>query len=86
MAPVFQLGNVLSSALTPLAILSVALMFRIPDIRSILAALSVVVALKLIFKPMLAGFVSTALGFPEIWEKIIVLLSAMPLAVLGAVF
>ncbi|MFP4127958.1 MAG: AEC family transporter [Desulfonatronovibrio sp.] len=86
MAPVFQLGNVLSSALTPLAILSVALMFRIPDIRSIFAALGIVVVLKLIFKPMFAGFVSTTLGFPETWEQIIVLLSAMPPAVLGAVF
>lgn len=85
-APVFQLGHVLSSALTPLAILSVGLMFRVPDLRSILLTLTIVIVIKLIAKPLFAALISVQLGFSEIWEQILVLLSAMPPAVLGVVF
>jgi len=86
MAPVFQLCHVLTAALTPLAILSVGLMFKPLHLRKVLVALAVVVVLKLIFKPLLAGFISTRLGFPELWKEVLVLLAAMPPAVLGAVF
>ncbi len=86
LAPVFQLCHVLTAALTPLAILSVGLMFKPIHLRKVLLALAVVVLLKLILKPLLAGFISTQLGFPELWKEILVLLAAMPPAVLGAVF
>lgn len=84
--PLFKLCDVLSSALTPLAILSVGLMFRIPKVRQIALALTVVVLLKLIFKPVAAGYLSDLLGFQELWKEVLVLLAAMPPAVLGAVF
>lgn len=86
MAPLFQLCNVLAAALTPLAILSVGLMFKMPPLRKIIAALSIVILLKLIAKPLLASFLSTQFGFPELWKEVLVLLAAMPPAVLGAVF
>lgn len=86
MAPVFQLCKVLASALTPLAILSVGLMFKMPPLRKILSALTVVIILKLIAKPFLASLLSTQFGFPELWKEVLVLLAAMPPAVLGAVF
>lgn len=86
LAPLFQLCHVFASALTPLAILSVGLMFKLPHLRQILAALTIVVILKLIVKPLLAGFLSNLFGFPELWKEVLVLLAAMPPAVLGAVF
>ncbi|MFO7817794.1 MAG: AEC family transporter [Thermodesulfobacteriota bacterium] len=86
MAPIFQLGHVLASALTPIAILSVGLMFKIPDARSIFIPLIIVIAIKLIAKPLLAGFISVNFSLPGIWEQILILLSAMPPAVLGVVF
>ena len=86
LAPVFQVCHVLASALTPMAILSVGLMFRIPDVKKILLALGIVILIKLLFKPLLAGFLGNALGFPELWKDVLVLLAAMPPAVLGAVF
>ena len=86
LAPIFQLCHVLASALTPIAILSVGLMFKLPDLREILVALVVVILLKLLCKPLLAGFLGSLLGFPELWTEVLVLLAAMPPAVLGAVF
>lgn len=86
LSPFFQLCNILASALTPIAIISVALMFKIPNLRKIIMAFVVVVFLKLIFKPVTAGVLSDLFGFPELWKEVIVLLAAMPPAVLGAVF
>lgn len=86
LAPIFKLGDILSSALTPIAILSVGLMFKVPKIKVILIPLGIVIALKLFFKPFLAGSISTFLAFPELWKEVLVLLAAMPPAILGAVF
>ena len=86
MAPIFKVCNVLASALTPIAILSVGLMFKLPHLREMLVALTIVVLLKLIIKPLIAGSLSTLFGFPELWKEVLVLLAAMPPAVLGAVF
>lgn len=86
LAPIFQLCNVLASALTPLAILSVGLMFKLPRLRSMIASLAIVVLLKLIIKPLLAGFLAIQFDFPGLWQDVLVLLAAMPPAVLGAVF
>ena len=86
LAPIFKVCNVLSSALTPLAILSVGLMFKLPHLRKMLGALTIVILLKLIIKPLIAGSLATLFGFPELWKEVLVLLAAMPPAVLGAVF
>ena len=48
--------------------------------------LIIVILLKLIIKPLLASFLATQFGFPELWKEVLVLLAAMPPAVLGAVF
>lgn len=81
-----MLYNVLASALTPLAILSVGLMFKLPHLRKIIASLTIVILLKLIIKPLLASSLAAQFGFPELWKEVLVLLAAMPPAVLGAVF
>jgi predicted permease len=85
-APLFHLADVLSGALTPLAILSVGLMFRKPGVRAILLPLAIVVCIKLLLKPLVAGLAASSLGFPEMWHDILVILAAMPPALLGAVF
>jgi predicted permease len=85
-APLFHLGSVLAAALTPLAILAVGLMLKKVTVRTILLPLSVVVALKLLIKPLLAGFAATQFGFPDMWKQLLVLMAAMPSAVLGVVF
>lgn len=85
-APLFHLADVLSGALTPLAILTVGLMLKKPKIRGILVPLAVVVAIKLLLKPVIAGMAASGLGFQEEWREILVILAAMPPAVLGAVF
>ncbi len=84
--PLFDVCTVLSHALTPLALISVGLMFRIPDIRSSLVALAVVIALKLILKPVLLGIGADFFGFEKLWKDVLIILGAMPPAVLGAVF
>ena len=86
LAPIFKVCNVLASALTPIAILSVGLMFKLPNLRNILGAITIVILLKLIIKPLIAGSLSSLFGFPELWKEVLVLLAAMPPAVLGAVF
>jgi hypothetical protein len=85
-APFFQVCHVLAAALTPLAILSVGLMFKIPDVRKILVALGIVVFIKLLLKPVCAGMLSSLFHFPHLWKDVLVLMAGMPSAVLGAVF
>jgi len=58
-------------------------MFKLPHLRKIIVPLTVVVLLKLIIKPMLASSLATQFGF---WKEVLVILAAMPPAVLGAVF
>lgn len=84
--PLFDVCHLLSQALTPLAILSVGLMFKIPTLKQSLVALLVVIAIKLFLKPLLLAEVSHAMGFEKLWKDVLVLLGAMPPAVLGAVF
>jgi hypothetical protein len=86
LAPIFRVGHVLAAALTPVAILSVGLMFRLPALSSILVPLGIVVLIKLLLKPLAAGAAASLLGFPELWKDVLVLLAAMPPAVLGVVF
>jgi len=85
-SPFFQLFKTLSAALTPLAILSIGLMFKIPKLKSIIIPLIVVVLIKLILKPIAANFISIGFGFSQLWREILVILAAMPSAVLGVVF
>jgi len=86
LAPFFQLGHVLAQALTPLAILSIGLLFRFPHPSRIILPLAIVVLLKLVLQPALAGLFADQLGFPGLWKQVLTLLAAMPPAVLGAVF
>ncbi len=84
--PVFHMAEILASALTPLAILAVGLLLKRPVLKEALIALTIVVGIKLLLKPLLAGHLAGAMGFPALWEDVLVLLAAMPPAVLGAVF
>jgi predicted permease len=86
LGPFFKLFKDLSSALTPLAILSIGLMFEVPKIKSILIPFIIVVLIKLIFQPVAANVLSVSFGFSDLWREILVILSAMPPAVLGVVF
>lgn len=86
LAPLFNLGSVLSGALTPLAIISVGLMFRRPTVKTIALPLAVVVMVKLILKPVAASAVGNVMGLPDMWHDIVVVLAAMPPAVLGVVY
>jgi predicted permease len=86
LAPIFRVCHVLGAAMTPVAILSVGLMFRLPALGSILLPLGIVVLIKLLLKPMAAGAAASLLGFPELWRDVLVLLAAMPPAILGVVF
>ena len=85
-SPLFHLTDVLSGALTPIAILTVGLMLKKPSVRAIIIPLVIVVAIKLILKPVAAGALASSFGFQELWREILVILAAMPPAVLGVVF
>jgi malate permease and related proteins len=86
MEPIMHLGSILAGALTPLAIITVGLMLKIPKIRHVIWPLVVVLMLKLLAKPLLLGFSAMAVGFPRDWRDILVILSAMPSAALGVVY
>ena len=86
LAPLFHLADVLAGALTPLAILSVGLMFRKPSVRTIALPLAIAVAIKLVLKPLAASVIGNAMGFPDMWHDVVVILAGMPPAVLGAVY
>ncbi|MBI9079263.1 MAG: AEC family transporter [Pseudodesulfovibrio sp.] len=84
--PFFDVCYMLSQALTPLAILAVGLMFKIPNLRQCFAMLAIVVAIKLLLKPILLSSMADFMGFEKLWKDILILLGAMPPAVLGVVF
>jgi hypothetical protein len=86
LSPLFRVCHILAAALTPVAILSVGLMFRWPSLRSIILPLAIVAAIKLLLKPLIAGLTASLLGFPDLWRDVLVLLAAMPPAVLGPVY
>jgi len=86
LSPIFRVCHVLATALTPVAILAVGLMFKWPSLRGIILPLAIVVAIKLLLKPLLAGLAGSLLGFPGLWRDVLVLLAAMPPAVLGPVY
>ncbi len=54
--------------------------------KTIALPLAVVVIVKLILKPLAASAAGNALGFPDMWHDIVVVLAAMPPAVLGVVY
>ena len=84
--PLFDVCHILSQALTPLAIISVGLMFKVPELKTILPPLAIVIAIKLFIKPLGLAFAADLAGFEKLWKDILILLGAMPPAVLGAVF
>ncbi len=86
LGPLFQVGHVLAAALTPVAILSIGLMFKAPKVRTILVPLGIVILIKLLLKPLAAGSVAALLSFPEQWTDVLVVLAAMPPAILGPIF
>ncbi len=53
-------------------------MFRRPAVKTIALPLAVVVIVKLILKPLAASAAGNALGFPDMWHDIVVVLAAMP--------
>lgn len=86
LAPVFQVCQTLSAALTPVAILTVGLLFKLPSVRGILVPLGIVVAINLLLQPLSAGLLASFFGFPDLWRDVLILLTSMPPAVLGVVF
>ncbi|WP_462323748.1 AEC family transporter [Desulfoplanes sp.] len=76
----------LAQTFTPLAILSVGLVFKIPELKTILPPLAIVIAIKLFLKPLGLAWAADPAGFEKLWKDILILLGAMPPAVLGAVF
>lgn len=84
--PLFHLCDVLGGALTPLAIICVGLMLKWPKVSHVLVPVAVVVALKLIAKPLLLGGACWALGIDKMSRDVLVILAAMPSAALGVVF
>ncbi len=82
----FKLGEVLSGALTPVAILTVGLMFKLPSIKKIIIPLIIVVVLKLILKPVLGSCFASITNVQDLWRDVVIILAAMPPAVLGVVF
>ncbi|WP_028585271.1 AEC family transporter [Desulfogranum mediterraneum] len=84
--PLLDVCHVLSQALTPLALIAVGLMFKVPNLRQCLGMLVIVVAIKLLLKPLMLSMVADCMGFERLWKDVLVLLGAMPPAVLGVVF
>jgi len=86
LTPFFLVGHALAAALTPIAILAIGLMFKFPGFKKIWLPLVIVVSIKLLLKPVIGGYGASLLGFPDLWRDVVIILAAMPPAILGAVF
>ncbi len=87
--PLLHLGHLLGGAVTPLAIMTVALFYAPAasdrSYRSLLPALLLVIFLKLCAKPALCGGGALLLDLPDQWRAVLVLLAGMPPAIFGVV-
>ncbi len=86
MGPVFQFLGLLQGAIALLAGLAVGLMIRPVKIRSVAGLVLAVVMIKLVLAPLFTAGASTILGFEPMWRGVLVLISAMPSAVIAALF
>jgi len=84
--PLFQFCRVLSGALTLLIIAAVALTLRFKFQLGFGVALMLVVVIKLLLKPVLVFTGAQAIGFPSLWQDVLIILASMPPAMLGVVF
>ncbi|MDL5051058.1 AEC family transporter [Oscillatoria amoena NRMC-F 0135] len=86
LGPMFKFLGLLQGAIGLLAGLAVGLMLRPVSVRTVLGAVVVVVVVKLILMPVFTGAVAFGLGFDPMWRGVLVVLSAMPSAVIAALF
>jgi predicted permease len=81
----FQAMELLGSANTFLVALTVGVLLHFQGLRSLLALVAVVCAIKLILKPVMVWLPSLALGMTATQTQILVLEAAMPSALLTVV-
>lgn len=84
--PFFRMGHILSGLVTPLAILTISLRLHVPNFKLILKPFAIVMALRLLLSPLLAGLIAIALDVPEVWRDDLVIISSVPPAVLNAIY
>ncbi|MCB0534715.1 MAG: AEC family transporter [Lewinellaceae bacterium] len=85
MQPVFRAGHILAGLVVPLSILIISLKLRKPRIDHIIKPFGIVVALKLLLCPLLAGILGIVFGLPEIWRVDLVIMAGLPPAVLNVI-
>jgi predicted permease len=83
--PLFQALRVIGSANTFLVAMMVGLLLHLQGLRSFIGLALLVVAIKLILKPVLVWLPATGLGMSETQTQILVLEAAMPSALLAVV-
>lgn len=86
MGPIFKFLGLLQGAIALLAGLAVGLLFRPVSIRLIAGSVITVVAIKLIIIPLFIGGTTAVIGLEPMWRGVLIVLSAMPTAVIAALF
>ena len=86
MKPIFQAGKVLAGLVVPLSVLVISINLYVPNLRQYLKPFSIVVALKLLSGPLLAGVLAAFFGVPELWQDELIIMAGLPPAVLNVVY
>ncbi len=84
--PIFDAAHIVANLVTPLALFIIGLNLRKPNFRLILIPLGIVVLLKLCLGPLIAGGAAMGFGLPDTWQDSLVIMSALPPAMLSVIF
>lgn len=86
LAPFMEALRMIEGALTIIACLILGLQISLGSVRGIWLAAAVSATVNMLFQPWCAGALGTLLGIGEEQRQVLILVSAMPSAVLGPVF
>jgi malate permease and related proteins len=86
MAAIFDFLGVLAHANTMLVILTIGLLFQVQRLGPVLHLVAIAALIKLILMPLMVFSLGLCYNYPVLWHKILLVESAMPSAMLSAIY
>ncbi len=82
----YKMLHIIASANTVLVTITIGIMLHFRDLRKVWKIVLLAVLIKLIFQPLFSNMQATLMSFPLLWNKVVVIESAMPTATMAAIF
>ncbi|MCB9345665.1 MAG: AEC family transporter [Lewinellaceae bacterium] len=85
MKPLFHAGHILANLVVPVSVLIISLNIQKPRFSQFVKPFGVVVFLKLLLAPLLAGTIALIIGLPEFWRDDLIIMAGMPPAFINVI-